>query len=388
MQSLVTEQQETLSQAPVSKPERLMSLDVFRGATIASMILVNNPGSWDAVYTPLEHADWHGWTFTDLVFPFFLWIVGVAITLSMARRVAEGADKSRLLLHIVRRAVLIFLVGELLSLVPYFRFSTVRIPGVLQRIAICYLIAATIFLFTNLRGRVLWIAGLLAAWWMLVMFVAAPGSTPGFLDRPEGTLQQYWDGLFLSGHMYSQTKTWDPEGILSTLPAIATVLFGILAGMLLQAKKTMEEKTAWMFLLGNLLIFAGLILSTWVPINKKLWTSSYAVFMAGMAWVVFAGCYWLIDVQKWRRFAKPFAIYGMNAITVYVLSGVIAKALGLIQVTAPDGKAIPLETFLYRNFFQPVASPKNASLLYALTNVAVLYGVAWFMYRRKWIVRL
>ena len=382
MQPLVTEQTAVRSETPVSKPARLLSLDVFRGATVASMILVNNAGS-DQTYIPLEHADWHGWTFTDLVFPFFLWIVGVAITLSTARRVAEGADKTKLFLHILRRSALIFIIGELLVLIPYFRFSTMRIPGVLTRIAICYLIAATIFLFTNLRGRVIWIAGLLTAWWLLVMFVPVPGYGAGFLDRPEGTLQWYWDGMFLSGHMYSHTKTWDPEGILSTLPAIATVLFGILAGMLLQTKKTMEEKTAWMFLLGNLLIFAGLMLSTWVPINKKLWTSSYSVFMAGMAWVIFAGCYWLVDVQKWQRFTKPFTIYGMNAIAVYVLSGAIGKGFGIIQVGGTS-----LQGYIFDNFFAPLASPKNASFLYAFANVAVCYLAAWLLYRKKIFIRL
>lgn len=363
----------------------MLSLDIFRGATVASMILVNNAGS-DITYVPLEHAEWHGWTFTDLIFPFFLWIVGVSITLSFARRVARGDDRGKLILHIVRRSALIFLVGLFLALFPYFRLATVRIPGVLQRIAICYLIAATIFLFTGLRGRIIWIVFLLTSYWMLMKLVPVPGYGAGVLEQ-QGNLEQYIDGLFLKGHMYGQTKTWDPEGIVSTLPSVATALFGILAGMLLQARRSMEEKTAWMFFAGNCLIFAGLMMSTWLPINKKLWTSSYSVFMAGMAMVVFACCYWLIDVKKWHRWGRPFAIYGMNAITVYALSGLIGRLLEVVKVTS-DGKQLSLHTAIFESVFEPIASPKNASLLYALANVLLLYLVAYGMYRKRWFVRL
>lgn len=354
-----------------------MSLDVFRGGTIAAMILVNNPGTWTAVYAPLEHAEWHGWTFTDLIFPFFLWIVGVAITLSTAKRVERGDDRARLWLHMVRRSCLIFAVGALLTLFPYFRFATMRIPGVLQRIAVCYLIAGTIFLFTKLRGRILWILGLLAVYWVLVAMYP--------LQPPKETLEARIDTMLLSGHMWSQSakEGYDPEGIVSTLPAIATVLFGILAGMLLQLKRSMEEKAAWMFFAGNLLIFAGLEMSTWLPINKKLWTSSFSVFMAGMAFVIFACCYWLIDVNGWKRYSRPFAIYGMNAITVYALSGLLAKTLGAIKVGDQ-----PLQAWIYSHWFAPLASPYNASLLYAIANVLLLYAVAWLMYRKNWFVRL
>jgi predicted acyltransferase len=361
---------------------RILSLDVFRGGTIAAMILVNNPGTWSAIYPPFEHAEWHGWTFTDLVFPFFLWIVGVSITLSTAKRVERGDDRGRLFLHIVRRSVLIYAVGALLTLVPYFRFATMRIPGVLPRIAVCYLIGATIFLFTGLRGRVLWIAGLLTVYWVMVMQYP--------LQPPRETLEAHIDTMLLSGHMWSQSakEGYDPEGLVSTLPAIATVLFGILAGMLLQAKRSMEEKAAWLFFTGNLLLFAGLELSTWMPINKKLWTSSFSVFMAGMAFVVFACCYWAVDVKGWKRFSRPFAIYGMNAITVYALSGLLAKTLGLIKVMNAAGTWVSLQTWIFESWFAPLAAPKNASLLFAIANVLLLYAVAYFMYHRKWFVRL
>jgi predicted acyltransferase len=352
---------------------RIASLDIFRGATIASMILVNDPGSWNAVYAPLLHADWHGWTFTDTVFPFFLWIVGVSLTLSFARRVERGDDRGRLWLHVLRRSVLIFALGLFLNGFPHFNLATIRIPGVLQRIAVCYLIAASIFLFTRTaRARVLWIAGLLGVYWVLMT-----GAGGGILT-PEDNLSARIDRMLLSGHMYSQTRTWDPEGTISTLPSIATVLFGILCGTLLRARLSPEQKTAWMFFTGNLLIFTGLLLSTWMPINKKIWTASFSVFMAGLAYVVFSCWYWLVDVHGWRRGTRPLMIYGMNAIAVYVFAGILARGLGLTGAGA----------WIFSNVYAPLAPAKLASLLYAVTFVLVCYSVAWIMYRRNWFVRL
>jgi predicted acyltransferase len=280
--------------------QRLMSLDVFRGITIASMMLVNNAGDWNHVYGPLLHADWHGWTFTDTVFPFFLWIVGVAMTLSFAKRMERGDDRGKLALHTLRRAAMIFGIGLLLNGFPFYLLDRIRIPGVLQRIAICYLIAGLIFLYTKWRGQVYWTVGLLAVYWMLMTLVPVPGVGPGHLHDPENNLSSWLDRVLLSGHMYSGTKTWDPEGTISTLPAIATTLFGILTGHLLRIRKTPAEKAVWMFAAGNLLIFAGLVLSLWMPVNKKIWTTPYAVLMAGLAGVVFALCYWFVDVQGWR----------------------------------------------------------------------------------------
>ena len=368
---------------PVHVPaaQRLMSLDVFRGVTIASMMLVNNAGDWEHIYTPLEHAEWHGWTFTDTVFPFFLWIVGVAMTISFAKRVERGDDRFRLALHVLKRAAIIFGTGLLLNGFPYYHLDRIRIPGVLQRIAVCYLIAGLIFLYTRVRGQVIALLACLTGYWMLMTLVPVPGAGPGHLD-PQNNLSAYVDRLLLSGHMWSQTKTWDPEGTVSTLPAIATALFGILTGHLLRAKREPAERAAWMFTAGNVLIFIGLMLSTWMPINKKIWTTSFSVFMAGLATVCFALCYWLIDVQGWKRFAKPFAIYGMNAIAVYVLSGVVARGLGLIKIGG-----VTLQKIIYTNVFAPLADPYTASMLYGIVFSFMLFLVAWFMYRRHWFVR-
>ncbi len=353
--------------------QRLVSLDVFRGLTMASMIMVNNPGSWEDVFAPLRHAKWHGWTFTDIIFPSFLWIVGVAMTFSFAKRVERGDDKRRLMLHALRRAAIIFGIGLFLNAFPYFRLATLRIPGVLQRIAICYLIAAVIFLYTGLRGRVIALASVFVLYTLLMQ--------PGGFEQADNFAKQV-DTIFLTGHMWSETKTWDPEGIVSTLPSIGTVLFGILVGMLLRSGMGAAEKTAWMFFSGNVLLFLGLAFHAVQPINKNLWTVTFSVLMAGISLLVFACCYWLVDVQGWKRWSKPLVVYGMNAITVYILSGILGDSLSLNLF---GGRS--LHDILYQNVFLAVASPINASLLYALANVAVLYVVAWVMYRRGWFVR-
>ncbi len=341
------------------------------------MIMVNNPGSWQYTYQQLDHSEWNGWTFTDLVFPFFLWIVGVSMTLSFAKRVEAGADRRKLLLHSARRAVLIFVVALLMNGFPTFQYHTLRIPGVLQRIAVCYLIASAIYLYCSLRARVAWLVSFLVIYWLLMTLYPVPGFGPGVLTK-EGNFARYIDGMVLTGHMWSQTRTWDPEGIVSTLPAIATCLFGTLAGTLLRTEKTPAEKTAWLFVSACGLLFLGVILNIWMPINKSIWTSTFSVFMAGMATLVFACFYWIIDVQRRRRWAEPFVIYGMNAIAAYVLSGMLDRLLELNHTGA----------WLYQNVFAPLAAPKNASLLYALANVAVIFAISYLLYRRRWFLRL
>ncbi len=386
--------------------QRLMSLDVFRGATIAAMMLVNNPGNWGAVYPPLLHAPWHGWTFTDLVFPFFLWIVGVAIPLSVARRLEEGQSRRELFGHAARRSLILFSLGLFLNSFSYFLdgalwrdfpawlhdyATSVRIPGVLQRIAVCYLAATAVFLVTGLRGQILATASLLMVYWALMMLVPVPGYGAGVLEK-QGNLSQYLDHLILNGpvigtHVWKSAGTWDPEGIFSTLPAIATCLFGVLTGHLLRSKLIPEAKTSWMFVAGCGLLLAGEVMDIWLPINKNLWTSSYSVFMAGMALLCFGVCYWLVDVQGWRRWAQPFAIYGMNAITVFVLAGVLGRLSLEIKVGGVGDQPLALKTWLFNTLFGWVPDPRIASLLWAVMYVLLLYAIAYGMYRRKWFVK-
>ncbi len=377
---------ETGTRAPAPRTkQRLESLDVFRGATIAAMLLVNNPGTGDAVYPPLRHAEWHGWTFTDLIFPFFLWIVGVAMTFSFAKRLACGDGRGTLLLHALRRSAVIFALGLFLAAVPRFDPGTIRIPGVLQRIAVCYLVATVIYLWSGVRGQILSTAALLGGYWIVMRFVPVPGHGAGALDV-DGNFAHYVDSMLLRGHMWA-SNTWDPEGIVSTLPAIATTLLGILTGHILRARRSAPEKTAWIFLVGNALIVAGLAMDAWLPINKNLWTSSFSVFMAGMAASVFAACYWLVDVQGLRRWAKPFAIYGMNAIALYVMAGLLAKLLAYVRVSAGAGPALTLKAYLFSRLFAPLAAPVNASLLFGLCFVLIFFLIACLMYHFKWFYK-
>ncbi|HXG94011.1 MAG TPA: heparan-alpha-glucosaminide N-acetyltransferase domain-containing protein [Blastocatellia bacterium] len=389
------------------KTERLVSLDVFRGITIAGMILVNNPGSWSYVYPPLEHAKWDGWTPTDLIFPFFLFIVGIAITLSLGGRIERGASRARMIPRILRRAVTLFALGLCLSGFPFYHFSTIRIPGVLQRIAVCYLFASIIFLFTSIRAQAAIATVLIAAYWMIMKLVPVPASyveqviaksadpnvtDPSLYIAQNANIAAYVDNTLLHGHLWSQTKTWDPEGLLSTIPAIATALLGVLVGHWLKSSRSAKEKITGLILGGATGIVAGEIMNVWFPINKNLWTSSYAVFTAGMAMLFLALCYWLVDFKGYKRVAMPFVIYGMNAITVFVLSGVVARAMGLIKetTTLPDGTrtSISLWNYYYENLFTSWAGPMNGSLAFAIAFILLMFLPVWFLYRHRIFIKV
>lgn len=355
-------------------PGRLLSLDAFRGFTIAAMVLVNNPGDWSNLYSQLAHAKWHGWTFTDWIFPFFLFIGGVSMALSLGRLAEAGAPKGALLTKLAKRAALIFLIGFALNLVPAFDFSTVRIPGVLQRIALCTLLAAPIVVYFSWRGQLAWIAGLLAlySWPMLSYGALEPGQDFGsMIDR-----------ALLDGHLWKQSKTWDPEGLFSTIPAVCSQLFGVLAGRWLLRGAPRAETAVWLLLAGLLALWLGAILDTiLMPINKSLWTPSFAVFMTGWALLLFGAFYWLLDGAANPiaiRWSKPFVIYGMNALFIFAFSGLVAKMLGWAKLTAAlyaPIKALPI-------------GPVNTSLLYALLFNAAMFTVAWAMWRRKWFIKV
>src|ERR1044072_3687060 len=277
-------------------PKRLVSLDVFRGITIAAMVLVNNPGTWSSIYWPLEHAEWNGWTPTDLVFPFFLFIVGVSITLAFARRVHEGAVQRALYLKVLKRAAIIFGLGFFLNLFPRFAFATVRIPGVLQRIAVCCLIASLIFLTTKVRTQFMIALALLVVYWLLMTRGGGPGFAGGCLSK-EGSLASYVGRVVFGPHVWRQAKVYDPEGILSTIPAIATTLFGVLTGHWLRSERTRWDKVMGMFVAGAVCVVLGWAWNPFFPINKALWTSSYVLFTAGLALQLLELCYWVSDIQ-------------------------------------------------------------------------------------------
>ncbi len=383
--------------------DRLVSLDAFRGFTIASMVLVNNPGDWSNLYPQLAHAEWNGWTFTDWIFPFFLFICGVSMTFSLARRrlANPGAveDRLALMLSLWKRAAAIFVIGLALNFIPNFHIDTLRIPGVLQRIALCTMLAAPIVLYTGWRGQVCWIVGLLTFYTGVMLLVPVPdlnGVIASGVLEPGRDVGAFVDRFFLDGHMWSKSKTWDPEGLFSTLPALTSMLFGVLTGHWLASAHSRAEQTAWMMVAGLACLLAGQILDvTAMPINKSLWSTSYAVLMTGWALSVFACFYWLIDAvgdvqlrQRASRWLQPFTIYGMNALFIFAFSGLVAKMLGFIKVAGDDGKLLSLKAVLYAPIKATSLSPVNQSLAFAVLFNAAMFFVAWFMWKRKWFVKV
>lgn len=366
--------------------DRLVSLDVFRGITIAGMVLVNNPGTWAHIYWPLAHAGWHGWTPTDLVFPFFLFIVGVAIPLAFGKRLEQGGSKRDLYLKVLRRALIIFALGIFLAGFPYFPLATIRIPGVLQRIAVCYLFASVIFLNTKVRTQIIITILLTLVYWALMTLLNAPGYVAGDLTK-EGSVASFIDRVVFGPHIWRQGKVYDPEGLLSTIPAIATTLLGVLTGQWLRTDKSQYEKTAGMFVAGAACIVIGWCWNPFFPINKSLWTSSYVFFTGGLALEFLALCYWLVDIKKYQRWAKPFVVFGVNAIVLFVGTGVMARLMGLIKL--PWGSAqISLQGWIFQKLFLPWAAPVNASLAYALAFILLWLGLMWILYSRRIFIRI
>ena len=375
--------------------DRILSLDAFRGFAIAAMLLVNNPGDWGHIYAPLEHARWNGWTFTDWVFPFFVFIAGMAMTISLARRAQAGADKTALLLGTARRALTIIGIGLLLNLIPSFDFTTLRIPGVLQRLGLCTLFAAPIVLWCGPRGVALWAVLLMAVYSLVQLCMPVPdasGAVHTGLLEPGQDAGAWVDRALLNGHLWKVSKTWDPEGLLSTLPAIASQLLGVLAGYVLASKRQPPEKAMTWVVYGLASLWLGQVLDAWLmPINKSLWTPSYVFTMAGWALLVFAAFYWLLDAMpqplaraRWARLLHPLVVFGMNAIFLFALSGLVAKMLAFIKL----GDGHSLGAALYQPILGLGLAPQNASLLRAIAFVLVMYAVAWVMYRKQWFVKV
>lgn len=364
--------------------QRLVSLDAFRGLTIAGMILVNNPGSWSHVYGPLAHAAWHGWTPTDLIFPYFLFIVGVAVPFSFRRRLAEGARRRDLFVHVVRRALIIVGLGVLMRVVPDFDWAGMRWPGVLQRIGVVYLAAAGLYLAVGSRGRWGWTAGLLLGYWAALVLVPVPGYGAGDLS-PEGNLAAWVDRALMGGHLYQ--GTWDPEGILSSFPAVGTSLLGIFTGEWLLSGRSRPELARGMAVAGALATAVGLAWGLVFPINKNLWTSSYVVFTAGTALLLLAVFYWTVDMKGRRGpWLTPLLVYGTNAIAVFVLSGFMTKALVRLHVGGAEGPSA--YTWAYQSLFRSWAGDLNGSLAFAVAYVLLWLALMWPLYARRIFIKI
>jgi predicted acyltransferase len=366
---------------------RLYSLDAFRGFTIASMILVNCPGTYGAVYPQLRHAEWNGWTFTDTIFPAFLFIMGVSMVFSFAGRTQNGTINSQLQFQIVKRTLILFALGLFVNDFPVFHLSTIRVPGVLQRIALCYFFTSLIVLKSSVRGQVYWLIGLLASYWLMMRFVPVPEVGTGVME-PGRNLAAYVDSLFLEGHMWMHYETWDPEGLLSTIPAIGTTLFGVLSAHWLRSQLPGGRKVLGLLCAGVVLLALGWILGGWFPINKSIWTSTFSIFMAGIASMGLALFHWIIDLKGYRRWATVFVVFGVNAITMYVLSEVLDTLTRFTRLTKPGGSTISLRSYIYRTFFVPLAGPETSSLLFAVAFVLLMFCLAWIMWKRKIFVKI
>jgi len=374
------------------KPERLRSVDAFRGLTIVAMILVNNPGDFKTTYWPLLHAEWHGWTPTDLVFPFFLFIVGVSIVLALIRRIDSGEARRPLVAKIFKRSLILFALGLLLSGFPFGLFGprsfgelldTWRIPGVLQRIAVCYLIVSLLVLNCRVRTLKVLTVVFLVVYWALMTLVPVPGQDMPDIDDKGGHLAAWLDRAVFGDHVWQYAKVYDPEGLLSTIPALATTLFGVFAGLLLVSGLDRFERVARIFVYGSVLVIWGFVWSWFFPINKPIWTSSYAVFTAGLAAVALALCFWFFDILEEQRLARVLVVFGVNAIALYVGSGLLARTLAYLKIGG-----ISLKQHIFDLVFASWLPPHVASLGYAITWIIGWYLVLAWMYRWRVFIKV
>ncbi|RTY84764.1 DUF5009 domain-containing protein [Flavobacterium sp. ZB4P23] len=420
--------------------ERLISLDVFRGFTILLMTIVNNPGSWAAIYPPLAHAEWHGCTPTDLVFPFFIFIMGSAIPFAMPTKQFDSVVFNKIIVRSLRifclglflnyfsriellglegisllllRLIITFAVAYallgnfslkiktylvfgiftillILAYSPIEAFQDVRIPGILQRIGIVYFFVSLLYLKTNLKTQLLFAASILLGYWIVMAFVPVPGF--GAANFEKGTNLAAWlDNLVLKGHLWSYSKTWDPEGILSTLPAITTGIFGMLIGQVLNLKIPKIEIIKKTAIIGIALLITGLLWSIVFPINKSLWTSSYVLYAAGIATICLTLLYWIIDVLNYKKCIKLFLIWGVNPMIVFFFSGIIPRVLSSIKIQNPEisTEQINLQNLIYNLCIVPIfKNPLNASLAYALTYAVFWSLILWFFYKNKLIFKV
>jgi predicted acyltransferase len=403
----------TSTVAPLApKRERLLSLDVFRGITIAGMLLVNNPGTWSAIFPPLEHAEWNGWTPTDLIFPFFLFIVGITTHLSLSARRARGDDDSAVVKQILRRGIIIYLLGFAMAMFPFYQWGTiasipnatpwdrilyriehVRILGVLPRIAIVYICAGLLTLKTTLKQQIIIIATLLFGYWFAMTLIPVPGEHEigaVLLNTHDRNLAAWLDRAILgTNHTWSGSVTFDPEGPMSTIPAIATAMLGVIAGRwIVQKEKPLLERISGMFAVGAIGMMVGLMWNWAFPINKNLWTSSYVIFTAGMACVAIATIMWIVDYCNVKWWTKPFVIYGVNPIVAFVGSGVLARLIYTLWHVTYQGHSVAIQDAIYQIVFLPWLPPRVASLAFALSFVLLWYGILTVLYRRNIILKV
>jgi predicted acyltransferase len=379
------------------RPARMLSLDVLRGLDLAFMILVNNAGNESRAYWPLRHADWNGFTPTDLVFPTFLFLVGISTVFSTQSRLAQGATKQSLFLHTVRRTVIIFLLGLLVNSFPHFNLHTLRFYGVLPRIALCYFIVSCLYLVSpGWRDKLALAILALGGYFLLMRYVPVPGyGLPGrdipFLDRDANLVAWLDRHIFSASHLYEHTR--DPEGLISAIPAVGTALMGMLTGIWLRTGRSVAEKARWIAVAGATCVMLGAAWNPWFPLNKKLWTSSFVLFAGGWSLLLLALSIWVVDIvrapdgspnrtQRSRVFT-PFLVFGTNAIVAYVFSELLAGAIDNIHVGTEN-----LQRWLYHAILAGVPDPALASLLYSLGFVAVCWVPVYLLYRKRIYIKI
>jgi predicted acyltransferase len=383
------------SSREVARPGRLLSLDVLRGLTIGFMILVNNNGNGSAAYAPLKHAAWNGFTPTDLVFPTFLFLVGVSTVFSTDSRLAQGVTTRSIFLHVLRRSVILYLLGLVVNSFPYFHLHTMRFYGVLPRIAICYLIVASLYLISpGWRSKAALAIAALVGYWILMRFVPVPGSgMPGhdvpLLDRDANLTAWIDRQIFSASHLYERTR--DPEGLLSTIPSIATTLLGLLTGIWLRTQRTLAAKARGIAIAGLSCVLLGGLWNLSFPINKKLWTSSFVLFAGGLSLLLLALCILIVDLfrknqhkPQQSRLLAPFFVFGTNAIAAYVLSELLQSTISSIH----PSPGVNVQHALYRSIEHIVPNQAFASLLYSLGFVAVCWLLISLLYRRRIFIKI
>jgi predicted acyltransferase len=404
--------------APIPRAaSRLTSLDVFRGVTIIGMLVVNDPGDADAAYDQLRHSAWHGWTVADLIFPFFLFVVGITTYLSLRARAARGDSDSAVRRQILRRGALIFGIGLLLNWFPFYqygaiaghpsptfldhvvgRLSELRFLGVLQRIGLAYIAAALLTWRASTKVVVVTIGALLVGYWVALALLPVPGEAAvgaGLLDLPGRTLAAWvdrvtldWSRWGLGNHIWESSVVYDPEGLLSTVPAIATTLIGVLAGRWLGSSRSLRERLNGLFAAGASLTAVGLLWSGVFPINKNLWTSSYVLVTAGVACTTLATIGWLADVRQWTRWTTPFVTFGTNPITAYVGAELTAVLLDSTIKLRVGGHLQSAHELIYDRLLASWLDPRAASLAYALAFVALWYFILRGLYRRGIVLKI
>lgn len=371
----------------IATGQRLVSIDLLRGITIAFMILVNNNGDEAHAFWALKHAQWNGFTPTDLVFPTFIFVVGISLVFSTEARLRKGQSPASIAAHALRRSVILFLLGLVVNGYPYFPWGTLRIYGVLQRIAICYLCGSLLYLVS----RRVWLQAMvfvaaLVGYWVLMSWVPVPGfGLPGrdlpLLD-PNANLVARIDRHLLPGRLYEGTR--DPEGLLSTLPALGTLLLGMMTARWLRSKAALRQKLTMLFLAGAVALSAGALWGLWFPINKKLWTSSYVLYAGGWSLLACALCFWIVEVRRQRRGLAAWLIFGTNAIAAYVFAELLQSTLTALH----RNSALTVQRWLYLHTLAFVRWPAWASLLYSICFVAVCFVPIALLYRRRIFIRI